>query len=153
MNRFHFRRAATAVAPIALMATLSGCGQGTAPASGPTPAAEAPQSTVKVVLAEYSLKPAPGVGKAGRITFNVENAGSMKHEFVVIKTDKKASQLLKGDEADEKGAVDELEEIEPGKSAKLAVDLKPGHYALICNLPGHYMPRGMPGMLADFTVQ
>jgi uncharacterized cupredoxin-like copper-binding protein len=29
------------------------------------------------------------------------------------------------------------------------LSLKPGHYSLVCNLPGHYMA----GMHADFTVR
>ncbi len=29
------------------------------------------------------------------------------------------------------------------------MDLKPGYYQLICNLPGHYEP----GMYADFEVK
>lgn len=144
----------------AAVLALSACGDsdatgepGDSKSSSAAPANEKPQATIKVAAAEYSLTPTSANGKAGEVTFDVENAGVIAHEFVVVKTDKKADELLKGAEADEQGAVDEIEDIEPGKSAKLAVKLKPGHYALICNLPGHYMPRGKPGMLADFTVQ
>jgi uncharacterized cupredoxin-like copper-binding protein len=31
----------------------------------------------------------------------------------------------------------------------VTLNLKPGHYSLVCNLPGHYMQ----GMRADLTVQ
>ncbi|MGI8593457.1 MAG: hypothetical protein ACR2ML_03655 [Solirubrobacteraceae bacterium] len=154
------RLAVTLTVLAAAVLALAACGTnedttkpGDSKPSSAAPVDEMPQATVKVAEAEYSLKPTPATGKAGEVTFDVENAGSVKHEFVVIKTDKKANELLKGDEADEQGTVDEIGDIEPGKSAELAVKLEPGHYALICNLPGHYMPGGKPGMLADFTVR
>jgi uncharacterized cupredoxin-like copper-binding protein len=34
-------------------------------------------------------------------------------------------------------------------SKTLALRLRPGHYALVCNLPGHYLA----GQRADFTVR
>ena len=89
---------------------------------------------------------------AGKVTFAVDNVGAVKHEMVVVKTDKPAGDL--GDsngEADEAGAVGEIEDAKlgPGDSASLKLDLKAGHYALICNLPGHYAA----GMYKDFTVR
>jgi len=160
MARTQLRRAGTLMALTATVLALSACGErdettGSGDSESPSaaPANERPQSTIKVRLAEYSLEPTPAVGKAGKVTFDVENAGGLQHEFVVIKTDKKAGELLKGNEADEQGLVNEIGNIEPRKSATLAVKLKPGHYALLCNLPGHYMPGGEPGMLADLTVK
>ena len=41
------------------------------------------------------------------MTFNVSNAGKVEHEFVVLKTSKPASDLLKGGRADEAGNVGE----------------------------------------------
>lgn len=158
-------RAATAGALSVAALALAACGSDSKATAKPAassskpstaaPANEKPQSTIKVVEAEYSLKdtPAKGKPKSGKITFDVENAGAIPHEFVVVKTDKKADALLKGSKADEKGNVGEIGNIDAGGSAKLSLKLKPGHYALICNLPGHYMPGGKAGMLADFTVQ
>jgi uncharacterized cupredoxin-like copper-binding protein len=58
----------------------------------------------------------------------------MAHEFAVIKTARKADALLNGREADKKGDdVGEIENIQPGRSAKLTLTLPRGHYALICN--------------------
>jgi uncharacterized cupredoxin-like copper-binding protein len=34
--------------------------------------------------------------------------------------------------------VDEAEEIAPSTSATLTVDLRPGTYLLLCNIPAHY---------------
>ncbi len=45
--------------------------------------------------------------------------------------------------------IGEVEGIAGGQAKVLEVDLKPGHYQLICNLPGHYEP----GMYADFEVK
>jgi uncharacterized cupredoxin-like copper-binding protein len=39
---------------------------------------------------------------------------------------------------DETGNVGEIGGIASGQTKKLSLTLKPGHYALICNLPGHY---------------
>ena len=86
---------------------------------------------------------------AGKVTFTVKNKGDMEHEMVVIKTSTPASKLkVSGNRASEKGSVGELEDIAGGKSKKLTLTLKKGHYALICNVKGHYMG----GMHADLTV-
>jgi uncharacterized cupredoxin-like copper-binding protein len=45
--------------------------------------------------------------------------------------------------------VDEVEDLAPGKSATLSVNLTPGRYVLVCNIPGHYKH----GMHASVTVQ
>jgi uncharacterized cupredoxin-like copper-binding protein len=87
---------------------------------------------------------------AGKVTFTVSDKGDMQHELVVIKTSKSASKLpVSGNRASDKGAVGEVEDIAGGKSKKLTLNLKAGHYVLICNLPGHY--KG--GMRSDFTVK
>jgi uncharacterized cupredoxin-like copper-binding protein len=98
---------------------------------------------------EYSLVPEPGETAAGATTFTVANEGTIEHEMVVIKTDKGAANLGTDEgEADEAGAVDEIT-LAAGDSGDLQVDLAPGAYALVCNLPGHYAA----GMYADFTVK
>ena len=94
----------------------------------------------------------PSEVPAGSVTFNIVNEGVKKHEFVILSTDTPAADLkLSGDEADESAydAVDEAEDIEGGATAILTVDLKAGHYAIICNLKGHY---GM-GMYTDLEVK
>ena len=106
--------------------------------------------TAKVTMDEFSLKSSPKSITAGKVKFNVKNAGSDEHELVVIKTSTAASKLkLSGGRASEKGEVAELEDIEGGETKSKTVTLKKGRYALICNLPGHYQQ----GMRADFTVK
>jgi len=124
-----------------------------------TPAARAaaPASTAApalahasaVTLSEFNVAPKPAQLASGRVTFNVSNGGTVKHEFVVIKTNKPASDLLKNGRADETGNVGEIGGIDPGQTKALKLSLKAGHYALICNLPGHYAA----GQYADLTVK
>ena len=38
--------------------------------------------------------------------------------------------------------------MKPGTSMVLTIDMKAGHYAVVCNLPGHYAG----GMHEDFWV-
>ena len=106
--------------------------------------------STKVTLNEFSVKASPKSVTAGKVTFNVKNSGDDEHELIVIKTSTSASKLkVRGGETSEKGAVGEVEDIAGGKSKKLTVTLKKGHYVLICNLVGHYQQ----GMRTDFTVK
>jgi uncharacterized cupredoxin-like copper-binding protein len=114
-------------------------------AATPAPLGHSSAATLK----EYSIAPKPSEVAAGRVAFKVQNAGSIKHEFVVLRTNKKASELLKGNEADEAGNVGEIGNLNPGQTKTLSLNLKAGHYALICNLPGHYKL----GQHADLTVR
>jgi len=121
-------------------------------AAKPAAAASAPAAparTIGVTLKEFTINPRPGLGRAGTVTFRVRNAGRIKHEFVVLRTTKAADALRKGSEASEAGNVGEIGNLQPGATKSLRLALKRGHYALICNLPGHYLA----GQHADFTVR
>jgi uncharacterized cupredoxin-like copper-binding protein len=122
----------------------------TAPAAAAAPApAAAPAHAGAVTLSEFNVAPKPAVVAGGPVTFNVSNAGKVEHEFVVLKTSKPASDLLKGGRADEAGNVGEIGSVKPGQTKALNLKLAAGHYALICNLPGHYAA----GQYADLTVK
>ena len=113
-----------------------------------TSSAASKSSTVR--LSEFKVSPSPKTVSHGKVTFTVKNAGDMEHELTVIKTSKSASKLpVSGNRASEKGKVGEVEDIAAGKSKKLSLNLKAGHYVLICNIPGHYKA----GMRSDFTVK
>lgn len=105
---------------------------------------------VKVSLTEMAISTSPSSVKAGNVAFDVSNDGTVEHEMVVIKTNKKAGDLPtdSSGKADETGSVGETE-VQPGESSELDLKLAAGHYALICNLPGHYAA----GMYTDFTVK
>jgi len=122
----------------------------------PSKAAAKPAATpaalphkVNVSLKEFSVNPNASQAASGKVTFKVHNAGTVTHEFVVIKTTRKAADLLKGARADETGNVGETGDLKAGASKSLTLKLPPGHYALICNLPGHYSA----GQHVDFTVK
>jgi uncharacterized cupredoxin-like copper-binding protein len=104
---------------------------------------------VAVQVDEFSVFPQVQGAPAGRVRFVVTNIGKVEHEFVVIKTSRPAGNLLKGNEADETGAVGEIDGIKAGNARVLVLNLKRGHYALICNLPGHYRT----GQFADFYIR
>jgi uncharacterized cupredoxin-like copper-binding protein len=121
-----------------------------AAATAAAPAAAAPAAHASAVtLSEFNVAPKPTAVASGAVTFNVSNAGKVEHEFVVLKTSKPASDLLKGGKADEAGNVGEIGSVKPGQTKELNLKLAAGHYALICNLPGHYAA----GQYADLTVK
>jgi uncharacterized cupredoxin-like copper-binding protein len=104
---------------------------------------------VNVSLKEFTVNPSASKAAAGKVTFKVQNSGTVTHEFVVLKTDKPAGTLLKGARADEAGNVGETGDLQAGASKTISLKLAPGHYALICNLAGHYAA----GQHTDFTVK
>ena len=88
-------------------------------------------------------------GRAGRV--HVQRAqlrAAIPHESVVLWHRRARRSLLKGTEADEARNVGEIGDLQPGQAETLSLPLEPGHYALICNLPGHYKA----GQHADFTL-
>ena len=117
-------------------------------AAAPKAAAPLP-SRVAVGLREFTVTPSATTAAAGRVTFAARNTGKVTHELVVIRTDKPAGALMKGSRADESGNVGESGDLKPGAGKTFAITLKPGHYALICNLPGHYAA----GQHTDFSVR
>jgi uncharacterized cupredoxin-like copper-binding protein len=81
---------------------------------------------------------------AGKVTFDVKNISKdMVHEMLVIKV-KSFSEKLPYNEKKAKVYEDkvfdfgEVSELEPGQTGSLTVNLKPGKYLLLCNMPGHY---------------
>lgn len=91
---------------------------------------------------------------AGDLTFEGVNEGTVTHEFevFVVPDGVDANALpMDGDvaTADETlEVVDEVEDLAPGTSAPLNLNLAAGTYAVLCNLPGHYAA----GMHTTFTV-
>jgi len=146
-------------------AGLSACGSSSSsgstatstPASTTTPATTTTTATangataVPVTLTEYKIKPAATSAPAGHVTFDVTNAGQLKHQFTIIRTTKSAATVLskQNPNDDIAGARGEIASIAPGASKTLVIkNLKAGHYAIVCALPGHYQQ----GMYTDFTV-
>jgi uncharacterized cupredoxin-like copper-binding protein len=106
---------------------------------------------IAITLTDMAIAPANSTAVAGDVTFDVTNSGKEVHEVVVIKTDKKAADLGPADaegKVSENGSQGETGDIEAGASKTLTLKLAKGHYALICNISGHYAA----GMYSDLTV-
>lgn len=77
---------------------------------------------------------------AGHLVFAIHNAGTVVHELVVVRAG--AADGLAYETATQRAiatdVVAEREAIVAGATKRLSVDLEPGRYVLICNLPGHY---------------
>ncbi len=114
-------------------------------------------TTVNVELGEYFIKPDKTEVPAGKVRFVAKNTGQLEHELIVLKTDlpahqlpyKEAEQKAEEEQAGEILGEIEPDELPPGKSAELTLDLISGHYVLLCNLPEHYKN----GMHIDFRVR
>ena len=79
----------------------------------------------------------------------VRNDGTSVHEIEVF-AGTKTDLPVKNSVADTTGLklVDEVEDILPGSTLMLDLDLEPGDYVIICNLPGHYQV----GMVSKLVV-
>ena len=92
--------------------------------------------------------------KAGKITFDVSNLSrSIVHEMAVVAVDNPNAPLpydFNTGQVPENQikVIDEVEDMEPNAQRTMELDLKPGSYLLICNLPGHYAA----GMWTALTV-
>ena len=92
----------------------------------------------------------------GKVSFVVTNDGTETHEFVVLQSKTLAADFpvvsFEGEKnrinEDAKGVtnVGETGDMAPGSSKVLTIDMKAGHYAVVCNLVGHYAM----GMHQDF---
>ena len=108
------------------------------------PSTLAPVDRVESIkLDEYTVKAKQQLSP-GLVTFSISNFGKAKHELVVLKTDLAPDQLkldAEGGVEEEQPnvtLVDEHEDIDPGQTVVLTVDLEPGKYLLLCNLTEHF---------------
>ena len=93
--------------------------------------------------------------KAGRVTLTADNQSkNLVHEVVVVAV-KSAAQVLPYNEKTQQVVesrihkLGEIADLKPGAGGKLALNLRPGTYLLICNQPGHYKA----GMSATLIVE
>ena len=110
----------------------AGTGTGTGTQEQPTPPPEKPASeTVTITETEFKLQPAEvAVKEEGVVEFKVVNAGEIPHALEI-----------ESEELEE-----ETEEIAPGESARLTVELPAGTYELYCPI-GDHEDQGMTGVL------
>ncbi len=95
---------------------------------------EEPIDTIEVQETEFSLDPSEiTLDRPGTYVFRAVNSGDVVHAL----------------EIEGEGIEEETENIQPGESAELEVNLEPGTYKLYCPV-GNHEERGMTGTV---TVQ
>jgi uncharacterized cupredoxin-like copper-binding protein len=103
-------------------------------------------------MAMMGIKLNRKIAPEGNVTFDVENISKDTiHEMIVARVSSETIVLPYNENEnrvneDTAGDLGEVSELEPGKSGKLTIELRPGLYILYCNIPGHYMA-GMWTML------
>ena len=103
---------------------------------------------------EWSVGVNANEAYAGDVKFTMTNAGTIPHEFIIVKTDYKPGEIPLGENNrfDEEGegieAIGEIPEWAVGTTESVTLNLKPGAYQLLCNIAGHYKN----GMYVPFTV-
>jgi uncharacterized cupredoxin-like copper-binding protein len=125
----------------------SGDGQ-QSPGSGRQPGEPAQADTVvKVRLAEYEVMPESATVPAGKVQFIAENvSASMAHELAVLRMKDDGSLENMG----------EVEDLDPGQSGSVTLDLPAGKYTLACLIAkgeaGSTVDHYKAGMHTEFTV-
>lgn len=140
MKKLPSRTILVIVSLLLLLALSAACAP-MAPRLSTQPAGQATQAgvpvtgsqTVNVTETEFKLD-MPSTVKAGMVTFNVTNNGTVAH-----------SLEIQGQGIDQQLP----SQIQPGQSGTLQVNLKPGTYMVFCPVDNH---RGA-GMVVTLTVQ
>jgi uncharacterized cupredoxin-like copper-binding protein len=110
----------------------------------PAPATVTLPKTVTVGEGDMFLTPSANTVAAGQVSFTVSNTGPSPHEFVIVKGDPTGTTGEEAGRVSEAGHVGgpegpEIGNINSGHSKSLTVNLPPGTYTIMCNLPGHYL--------------
>jgi len=131
---------------VAILALVAACGGGQPSGSN---------DGVPVTLRDFSVQTSATL-PSGSNKLAVHNSGATLHELEVFKVPAgvdPANIPVANSVADTNSVgmtvVDEVENIAPGTGSSLSVNLQPGTYVFMCNLPTHY---GL-GMHATVTVQ
>jgi hypothetical protein len=120
----------------------------------------APQSAGTLTMRDFTFD-IPDTLPAGRNTFTVANAGPQPHELNILKlapgkslSDVQAWQPDQGTPPPFE-AVGGMNGMSQGETHYMTLDLEPGTYLAICNIPdpGSGVPHSQLGMLRQFTVQ
>ncbi len=154
------RRLALLVLPAGFALLVAGCASNnkpTAAVKAPNPAASSAAASVSassgqvtVSTTEYAFAPMAIKAKAGKLKITLENKGKIPHELVLLKTASAANALrvAGAGRVSEKASVGEVSETAAGTTKSKTLDLKPGNYLYVCNIPGHYGD----GMYGTLTV-
>ncbi len=125
-----------ALVALAAAAAAASCGPGALP-------------DVTVSLTDSGLAVDPPQVAAGHRVIAIRNGGTAIHELEVVRTDLAPADLpydTRTAQTAIRDRIAERENIAVGATKRLSVDLTPGSYVLLCDLPGHYAA-GMRGAL------
>jgi uncharacterized cupredoxin-like copper-binding protein len=131
---------------------FSACGDDGNNSASTTTTQQSGSGPLEIRMDDYSFAPKDATATAGDVKITAPNDGKVVHELVLFKTNRDPGSFqVSGSEIDEKALEDsgaespgEIPDVPPGKSKSTTVNLTPGTYAMICNVPGHYQ-RGMYG--------
>jgi len=133
---------------------MMGPGWGWGGGTGPGWMAQRMMGPGMMGMGMMSIRTSPDQIKAGKVRFEVVNySASIVHEMEVVAVDD-INAALPYDYDHAKVVVEksrnlgEVEDIAPGATKVLELDLPAGNYLLVCNIPGHYAA----GMVTPFVV-
>lgn len=111
---------------------------------------------INVTEKEMAIQLSPATASAGFVEFVVKNEGEKPHEFVIFRNDISDKKLpIKAGNLDEEAkglqhiGVINQSKLKSKATQTLKLNLTPGRYLLVCNLPGH----AQAGMKAEFIVK
>jgi hypothetical protein len=129
---------------------LAGCGGG-----------GSSSQTIQVRETDYQLTPDTVDAKAGKFGFDVNNAGTVKHELVLVRADsidqlpKRPGGSVDEDKISETSKIGETGEFSANTTKHLNVKLQAGTYIMFCNIiqntslgPVSHFARGMHAQLS-----
>ena len=137
----------------AAIATAQTSTSPTAPVASAAPASAAPAVAPTVTLTEWRVVVA-GTIKSGKTKITSTDSGVAQHELLVFKSDlaPSAYPVDAAGNIKEEGAgvvlVSDGPNIDPLASQVRSLDLVPGKYLFVCNIPGHFKA----GMFTAVTV-
>jgi hypothetical protein len=89
-------------------------------------------------VTEWAVIPSDGIVSAGPLQLTVENFGRIRHEIAIVPTERWGQKLpIRSGRAVGEVAARPIV-VAPGERRSARVDLAPGFYVLLDNLPGHY---------------
>ena len=101
---------------------------------------------VTIDMRDYEITSSPV--KAGPVVLKIGNSGTITHEVAVVRTDLAPTDFPLDPSgnfdyrAEAVKLIDQRQNIGPGESAELRVDLPAGRYVFVCNITGH-LAKGM----------
>jgi hypothetical protein len=122
-------------------------------ASASSVASASPAGSPSVSLTEWKVI-LSGTIKSGKTKLTINDIGVAAHELLVFKSNLAPSAFPtdKSGDIEEDGPGVKLlsdgENIDPGGTQTRTIDLAPGTYFLVCNIPGHFKQ----GMFTEVTV-